>query len=60
MRYLRRFNEGFDYNKEWEDMSPEERKENSIPLEDNIDFIITKIKPNFSKIVCIGWCREVI
>ena len=31
MRYLRRFNEGFDYNKEWEDMSKEEREENSLP-----------------------------
>ena len=50
MRYLKGFNEGFDYNKEWEDMSPEEREETSIPsykAEDDIDFIITKIKEKY-------------
>ena len=61
MRYLKGFNEGFDYNKEWEDMSPEEREETSIPSykntdfykeinsEDDIDFIITKIKEQYPK-----------
>jgi hypothetical protein len=52
MRYLKGFNEGFDYNKEWEDMSPEEREETSISsykAEDDIDFIITKIKEKYSK-----------
>ena len=49
MRYLKGFNEGFDYKKEWEDMSSEERKETSIPKysEDNIDSIISKIKEKY-------------
>lgn len=51
MRYLKKFNEGFDTNREWVDMSPEEREETSIPAytEDDIDFIITKIKEKYSK-----------
>jgi hypothetical protein len=49
MRYLKRFNEGFDYKKEWEDMSPEEREETSISTysEDNVDSIISKIKEKY-------------
>ena len=49
MRYLKRFNEGFDYKKEWEDMSPEEREETDIPAysEDNVDSIISKIKEKY-------------
>jgi len=52
MKYLKRFKEGFDYNKEWEDMSKEEREETSISAykgEDDIDFIITKIKEKYPK-----------
>jgi ribosomal protein S17E len=49
MRYLKGFNEGFDTNKEWIDMSPEEREETSIPKysEENIDSIISKIKEEY-------------
>ena len=52
MKYLKTFKEGFDYNKEWEDMSKEEREETSISAykgEDDIDFIITKIKEKYPK-----------
>ena len=55
MRYLKKFKEGFDYNKDWEDMSPEERKKTAIPAykeinsENDIDFIITKIKEKYPK-----------
>jgi hypothetical protein len=49
MKYLRKYNEGFDTNREWMDMSPEEREETSIPAygEDDVDFIITKIKEKY-------------
>jgi hypothetical protein len=49
MRYLKGFNEGFDTNREWIDMSPEEREETSIPKysEENIDSIISKIKEEY-------------
>jgi len=53
MKYLRRYNEGFDANKEWIDMSPEEREETSISAykgEDDIDFIITKIKEKYPEV----------
>jgi hypothetical protein len=53
MKYLKKFKEGFDYNKDWEDMSKEEREETGIPayrnVEDDIDFIITKIKEKYPK-----------
>ena len=51
MKYLKKFKEGFDYNKEWMDMSKEERRE-TAPYrnsEDDIDFIITKIKEKYPK-----------
>lgn len=49
MKYLRKYNEGFDTNREWMDMSPEEREETRVPAytEDDIDFIITKIKEKY-------------
>ena len=48
MKYLKGFNEGFDYNREWEDMSQEEREETSISAyKDDVDFIITKIKERY-------------
>jgi len=49
MKYLRKYNEGFDTNREWMDMSPEEREKTSIPAygEDDVDFIITKIKEKY-------------
>lgn len=52
MKYLRKYNEGFDTNKEWMDMSPEEREETGIPAygEDDIDFIITKIKEKYPEV----------
>lgn len=52
MKYLRKYNEGFDTNKEWMDMSPEEREETEIPAygEDDIDFIITKIKEKYPEV----------
>ena len=52
MKYLRKYNEGFDTNREWMDMSPEEREETGIPTygEDDIDFIITKIKEKYPEV----------
>jgi hypothetical protein len=48
MKYLKGFNEGFDYNREWKDMSQEEREETSISAyKDDVDFIITKIKERY-------------
>lgn len=52
MKYLIKFNEGFNSNREWMDMSPEEREETAIPAyntEDDVDFIITKIKEKYPK-----------
>ena len=52
MKYLKRFNESFDYNKEYVDMSKDERDETGISAykgEDDIDFIITKIKEKYPK-----------
>ncbi len=49
MKHLKKF-EGFDTNREWMDMTPDERKETELPnSEDNIDFIITKIKEKYPK-----------
>ena len=60
MKYIKMF-ENFEVNKEWQDASKEERDSISIPSykgtqaykdimgEDDIDFIITKIKDNFPK-----------
>ena len=60
MKYVKMF-ENFEVNKEWQDASKEERDTISIPSykgtqaykdimgEDDIDFIITKIKDNFPK-----------
>ena len=52
MKYLRKYNEGFDTNREWMDMSQEEREETSIPAygEDDVDFIITKIKEKYPEV----------
>lgn len=63
MKYLKRFdklnetsivrnNQGKWWEKEWEDMPKEEREETAIPAyntEDDIDFIITKIKEKYPK-----------
>ena len=52
MKYLKQF-EGFDTNREWIDMSPEEREETSISThngEDDIDFILTKIKEKYPEV----------
>ena len=52
MKYLKKYKEGFDYNKEWEDMSKEEREETAISSykgEDDVDFIIAKMKEKYSK-----------
>jgi hypothetical protein len=52
MKYLKKYKEGFDYNKEWEDMSKEEREETAISSykgEDDVDFIITKMKEKYPK-----------
>jgi hypothetical protein len=60
MKYVKKY-ENFEVNKEWMDASKEERDSISIPSykgtqayndimgEDDIDFIIAKIKQNFSK-----------
>jgi len=45
MKYLKKF-EGFDTNREWVDMSPEERKETSI---NSIDSVVDEIKKEFSE-----------
>jgi hypothetical protein len=61
MKYLRKFNESNIISREWEDMSNGEREETDIPSykntdlykeinsEDDIDFIITKIKEQYPK-----------
>lgn len=61
MKYLRKFNESNIIGREWEDMSNDEREETAIPSykntdlykeinsEDDIDFIITKIKEQYPK-----------
>jgi hypothetical protein len=61
MKYLRKFNESNIIGREWEDMSNDEREETDIPSykntdlykeinsEDDIDFIITKIKEQYPK-----------
>jgi len=60
MKYVKKY-ENFEVNKEWMDASKEEVDKMSIPAykgteaykdimgEDDIDFIIAKIKQNFSK-----------
>ena len=61
MKYLRKFNESNIIGREWEDMSNDEREETvitsykntdlykEINSEDDIDFIITKIKEQYPK-----------
>lgn len=47
MKYLKNF-EGFETNREWKDMSQEEREETSISAyKDDVDFIISKIKERY-------------
>jgi len=63
MKYLRRYKEGFDSNREWVDMSPEEREETSISAykaEDDIDFIITKIKEKYPEVTNKSDLLEII
>jgi hypothetical protein len=47
MKYLKKF-EGFETNREWQDMSQKEREETAISAyKDDVDFIITKIKERY-------------
>jgi hypothetical protein len=59
MKYVRKF-ENFELNKDWKDASKEEIEKSSIPayketqdykniMNDDIDFIMTKIKEKFPK-----------